>query len=72
MDANTITALVTSVGFPILVSIACGYALKYMFDVMMRRLEDESKRHAEEVEKITEALNNNTTALTILSERIEK
>lgn len=72
MDANTIVTLITGVGFPIVCCIACGYALKYMYDTMMKRLEEESKRHEDETEKLTTALNNNTLAVTVLTERLTK
>lgn len=70
MNIIDISTLITTVGFPIVVCIAAGFALKYMYDTMMKRLDEESRRHHEEMEKVTEALNNNTQALTVLTERL--
>lgn len=67
---ETAIAAVSTVGFPIVIVFVGICALKYMFDIMTQRLDEESRRHSEEMEKITVALNNNTIALTTLAERI--
>lgn len=72
MDGSTLVSMVTTVGFPIVACGACGFALKYMYDTMMRRLDEESKRHETETDRLTEAINNNTLALTVLTERFTK
>lgn len=59
MTVADITQLITSVGFPI---VACG--------ALFWRMNMSEKQHNEEMDKITTALNNNTLALTQLSERI--
>lgn len=59
MDFSTVAQLIGSLGFPI---VACC-ALFYRMNV-----QDEA--HKEEVGKLTEAINNNTTALTRLVEKI--
>ena len=61
MDINGITQLIGSLGFPIAM---CVYLL------WNQSKADEA--HQEEMNKITEALNNNTLALTHLSERMNK
>lgn len=61
MDINGLTQLIGSLGFPIAM---CVYLL------WNQNKADE--KHAEEMNKITEALNNNTLALTQLSERMSK
>lgn len=61
MNLNDITQIISTVGFPI---VACG-ALFYEMNV-------QSKRHAEEMDKMTEALNNNTLAITELRDNIKK
>lgn len=52
MDATQITTLISNIGFPI----ACVIA---MFAMWNKERED----HKEEVTKMTEAVNNNTTVL---------
>lgn len=60
MDINAITSLIGSLGFPI---VACCY--------MAWSNEKESKRHQEEMTSTVQAINNNTLALTKLTERME-
>lgn len=55
MDISTISQLIATLGFPI----ACCCALFYY-------MTKESERHKQELDKIVEALNNNTLALTRL------
>lgn len=52
MDANTITTLVSSVGFPIVACIYMAYLVK-----------DMNEKHANEMSSIRDALNANTTAI---------
>lgn len=59
MDVSTITALISSVGFPI----ACCIYLIYS------NIKTEEK-HAEELEKIRQTVENNTHAMIKLCERI--
>lgn len=59
MDANTIMQLISSVGFPI---VCCG--------ALFWKMNKDDIRHVEEMEKITEALNNNTLALQSLANKI--
>lgn len=59
MDVSTISQLIGSLGFPIVVSLLLIY-MNYK----------QSEEHKQEMEKITESLNNNTLALTKLTERL--
>lgn len=59
MDANAIIQLVSSLGFPIV----CSGALFWM-------LNKSNAQHKEEMDKISEALNNNTIAMNKLYERL--
>lgn len=59
MDVNSICQAIGSVGFPI---IACVYLYLHM--------EKQDEQHKEEMGEITKALNNNTIALTKLTERM--
>lgn len=59
MDAGTITQLIGSLGFPIAACIALFWQNSKM-----------AERHSEELKQITEALNNNTLAITELSAKI--
>jgi hypothetical protein len=61
MDANTIIQLVGSLGFPI---VMCG--------ALFWRMVKSDEQHKAEMDKLSEALNNNTIALTKLSDKLEK
>lgn len=61
MDANTIIQVVGSLGFPI---VMCGA-------LFWRQLESD-KQHKEEMDKVSEALNNNTIAITKLTDKLHK
>lgn len=60
MDVNSLTQLIGSLGFPI---VMCIYLLLHQYKA--------DEKHVEEMNKITEALNNNTVALTQLAERMK-
>lgn len=59
MDVNSLIQLVSSLGFPI----ACCGALFW-------KMVKTDEQHKEEMDKVTEALNNNTIALTKLSDKL--
>ena len=61
MDIGTIQGLVSNMGFPI----TCVIAMFWMMN-------KERENHKEEMQKVTEALNNNTLALTELRDMISK
>lgn len=61
MDANTIIQLVGSLGFPI---VMCG--------ALFWRMVKFDEQHKAEMDKLSEALNNNTIALTKISDKLEK
>lgn len=61
MDANTIIQLVSGLGFPI---VMCG--------ALFWRMVKSDEQHKAEMDKLSEALNNNTIALTKLSDNLDK
>ena len=61
MDANTIIQIVGSLGFPI---VMCGA-------LFWRQVKSDEQRKAE-MDKLSEALNNNTLAITKLSDKLDK
>ena len=74
--------LIQQVGIAAVVAVLCMYFIKYMYDknredVKLQReeytnqLEIERQRHNEEMKSVTEALNNNTVALTELTAYIK-
>ena len=61
MDANTIIQVVGNLGFPI---VMCG--------ALFWRMIKSDEQHKQEMDKLSEALNNNTIAITKLSDNLEK
>lgn len=61
MDANTIIQLVGSLGFPI---VMCG--------ALFWRMVKSDEQHKAEMDKLSVALNNNTIAITNLSDKLDK
>lgn len=59
MDVNSLIQLVSSLGFPI---VCCG--------ALFWKMVKTDEQHKEEMDKVTEALNNNTIALTKLSDKL--
>lgn len=59
MDVNTLIQLVSSLGFPV---VCCG--------ALFWKMVKTDEQHKEEMDKVTEALNNNTIALTKLSDKL--
>ncbi len=60
MDVAALSQLIGSIGFPIVACIACFY-----------RMGQESDSHRQEMDKMTEALNNNTLVLTKLTQKLD-
>ena len=61
MDINAIIQLVGSLGFPI---VCCG--------ALFWRMITSDEQHKQEIGKISDALNNNTVALTRLTDKLDK
>ena len=59
MDGNTLITVISSLGFPIVACMACAWYIN-----------KQSDSHKAEIEKITEALNNNTIALNRLIDKL--
>lgn len=63
---------ISVVGFPIVCCLAMAWYVKYMSDQNNLRLDNLNKQHAEEMKEVTNAINNNTIALTKLTDSINK
>lgn len=71
MDSGTILQLIGSYGFPIVACILMGWFVKYTTDLNREQINELSTEQSEALKGITEALNNNTIALTKLCEKME-
>lgn len=59
MDVQTICTIITTVGFPICVSLICFWYIN-----------KQQERHKEETDKLAEALNNNTVVMQKLVDKL--
>ena len=70
MDANIVT-IISSLGFPIVACLGLGWYVKYMSDQNSTEVKEMRQEHQAEVQKMTEALNNNTLAIQRLVDKME-
>ena len=63
MEVNSIVTIISSLGFPIVACIACGFFIKYMFETFLKQIQDMREEHRSEVDKMTKAINNNTAVI---------
>ncbi len=70
MDANTIITMIGSLGFPIVACIGIAYFFAKANDNYRMDMKEASVRHKEEIDKMSEAINNNTKALELLIQKI--
>lgn len=60
MDAQTITNLITTIGFPIVVCLICFWYINKM-----------QENHKSEIDKLSEALQNNTIVMQKLVDKLD-
>lgn len=72
IDATAITELISTVGFPIVCFGMCAWYVKYREDKNDAQIDKLNDMHNEETKRMTEALNNNTLALTQLTDTLRK
>ena len=70
MGFTEITTLLGSFAFPIVACLVMGWYVKYQMDENNKQLKDVREEHKSEIDKVTEALNNNTVAINKLCERL--
>lgn len=71
MSIQDIVSVVSTVGFPILACGAMAWYVKYTNDQHSKQLDEIMTQHKDEIAKVTEALNNNTLAITKLCDKME-
>ena len=60
--------VVSTLGFPIACCIACGWYVKYITDKNRDQIDKIMEQHQSEMKEVTQALNNNTLAITKLTD----
>ena len=71
MDLNGIVTVISTIGFPVVACIGLAWFVKYQTDNNNKEVAEMRKEHAEEISKVTDALNNNTLALQKLCDKID-
>lgn len=72
IGVDEVIKLIQLVGFPATLCIVLLIGFKYIFDKFMAEMSQERESHRQEMETVTTAVNNNTVALTKLSEKLDK
>ena len=67
---DQIFAAIGQYAFPIVACVVMGWYVKYTQDNYREDIQELSKNHKEEIDKVTSALNNNTLALQKLTDVI--
>lgn len=62
--------LIDRFGFNVVMLLLAAYFIKYMFDKFMGLLNEEKTAHKQEIESLTKVIEDNTKAITILTERL--
>lgn len=66
-----IVSLINNQGFPIAVCLIMFFFFKYMFDTNKKEIKEISDKYQANLDKMQEALNNNTIAITKLCEKLD-
>ena len=72
MGVNEIVQIVSGLGFPVACCGVVGWYVKYISDKNREQLDRIMQQHQSEMKEVTQALNNNTLAITKLTDYIEK
>lgn len=70
MDTNAIVTLIGSLGFPIVACLGMAWYVKYQMDNYSKQVKELRDEHNKEIDKVTEALNNNTLAIQRLCDKM--
>lgn len=64
--------IISSLGFPIMAAIACGWFIKYQTDQYKQDLKDIRTEHKEEIKDLQEVITQNTLVLQKLCDRLDE
>ena len=70
MDVNSLITLIGSLGFPIVACVGIAYFFAKTNDNYRNDMKEASARHSAEIDKLSEAVNNNTKAIELLIQKI--
>lgn len=70
MTGTDIVSIISSLGFPIVMCLILVWYVKQQVENYREDIKSIQKDHQEEVQRMTEAINNNTIAITKLCDKI--
>lgn len=70
MDFKALSDFVSTVGFPVVCFLMCGWYVKYREDKNDEKIAALNSQHDEESKRMTDAVNNNTIALQKLTDKL--
>lgn len=70
MDVQSLSDIISTVGFPIVCFIMCGWYVKYREDRNDEKIDKLNTMHDDESKQMVSALNNNTLALQKLTDKL--
>ena len=70
MELTAISEVISTVGFPIVCFIMCGWYVKYREDKNDEKIDKLNTMHDDESKQMIAALNNNTLALQKLTDKL--
>lgn len=70
MDLNNISEIISTIGFPIVCFIMCGWYVKYREDRNDEKIDKLNTMHDDESKQMISAINNNTLALQKLTDKL--
>ena len=70
MDIKGLSDIISTVGFPIVCFIMCGWYVKYREDKNDEKIDKLNTMHDDESKQMVSALNNNTLALQKLTDKL--
>lgn len=70
MEISAISEVISTIGFPIVCFLMCGWYVKYREDKNDDKIERLNSMHDDESRQMVSALNNNTLALQKLADKL--
>lgn len=70
MDLSALSEIISTVGFPIVCFIMCGFYVKYREDKNDDKFDKLNSLHDEETRRLVDAVNNNTLAIQKLTDKL--
>lgn len=68
---NEIITAISSLGFPIVACIGMGWYVKYQTDNNSKEVNEMRNEHKQEIDKVTQSLNNNTLVIQKLIDKFD-